>query len=1114
MGSEKMSDSTQPSIKPSERATADKKDAPAVKPAEVLFVGAKDEQKFKLSSEMFLIHEVDDPGRAMEMLRKAQFELFILDDNLFKSDITGVVREIKRRIPLIPLLVLSNNSDLSYQMSIMEAGADDILIHSLPEDELHRRLSLMLKQHAHNLDLARRNRHLHSITLLSRRLHSATDPRSLILETIDLTCSTFGLYGMAIVLDEGDKVRLFAGIEGASDYRRLYESTVHAHKYDPFRRAMETGIVQIFKDITADWHYASIPVLPKAKSAIVLPLKYQDYTIGAIGVFGTQSHPLDHQDLVIFELFAAQFVVALQNVRHYETQHINVQSSQHLLRAWQRFITLNSFEDIAQTLREQIEEIPIVGQAIVWLYTSEFTGVDELTISAEEEDTRLIFDQLQEKGLISKLIDQFDERMQPLSLWLGRGQQNPLGPLYRVMHGQQLMVLPITDSARLIGGVITSASNNNQFSIEDVNLMESLTHAAGQALERITLVTAMREQTGRLEAILRSIYEGIFFVDDTGKVAFINPQFTELTGINPSEVLNRAPEELLKNLTARAADKERTNQQLTDAINNVAGADRTGEYPIAEIRMTNPDRHVYIEFVHIGDLRGEKGSWVGIIRDASRTGSGSTTTASGTSPALLLDNMAEYVRVPYSQVRSAVNTLLEKHNTYTPKERDMFIRQTERLVEQVGQLWDNFIETYTINSSGVAFNREENNAVDIVNHVLESRAFSKYRRQIRFEPPVRLPSVNVDALYLGRAVANILQNAITFSPIGAPVTINVEARGGEVLISVQDQGGGIPAEELEKVFEPFSHASNNPNEEGAGLGLYLCREFVMGQDGRVWIDSAPGRGTQVTIALPVADSMPVDYPAPPAYVEETSDFAYDESFRGGARVPSRAPQTIMVVEGRSRLVPFLRKRLEQQGYEVIPYRSGEDALRDLNMRRLDLILLDTNLVDGDGIQTCERIRRYSEVPVILMADEISEAQKVRGFEVGADDYIARPMSDDELMARVKAMFKRQQIPDRTRKPLDLGDLYVDFARREVFLNKKPVELTRIEYDLLHTLAINMDMVLTHKQLLEKVWGPEYQGETQYLWVNVSRLRRKLEPTGDSPRYIHNQPGIGYVFRKP
>jgi two-component system KDP operon response regulator KdpE len=232
----------------------------------------------------------------------------------------------------------------------------------------------------------------------------------------------------------------------------------------------------------------------------------------------------------------------------------------------------------------------------------------------------------------------------------------------------------------------------------------------------------------------------------------------------------------------------------------------------------------------------------------------------------------------------------------------------------------------------------------------------------------------------------------------------------------------------------------------------------------------------------------------------------------GRRVNDRPPQTIMAVQGRSELVARLHKKLQDQGYEVIEYRGGEEALRDVNSVRLDLILLDVNLPDANGLDICERMCKRTEVPIILLADEASEPEKVRALMLGADDYIAKPISDDELMARVNVIFKRRRIPDRTREPLDLGNLYIDFARREVFLTNKPLELTRIEYDLLHTLAVNQGQVLTHKQLLEKVWGPEYQAETQYLWVNVSRLRKKLEPTIDSPRYIHTQPGVGYVFR--
>jgi DNA-binding response OmpR family regulator len=236
----------------------------------------------------------------------------------------------------------------------------------------------------------------------------------------------------------------------------------------------------------------------------------------------------------------------------------------------------------------------------------------------------------------------------------------------------------------------------------------------------------------------------------------------------------------------------------------------------------------------------------------------------------------------------------------------------------------------------------------------------------------------------------------------------------------------------------------------------------------------------------------------------------------GFSVQKRQPKSIMIVEGSSSLVKFLREKLTDQDYEVLNYRSGEEALADVKAIRLDMIVLDVNLADANSLDICERMRKRTEVPIVMIADEASEAEEVRALkQFGADAFITKPITEEQLMARVDVILKRvMDIPTRTREPLDLGDLYIDFARREVFLTNKPIELTRIEYDLLNTLAINENQVLTHKQLLDKVWGPEYQAETQYLWVNVSRLRKKLEPTPDSPRYIHTQQGVGYVFRRP
>ncbi len=960
--------------------------------------------------------------------------------------------------------------------------------------------------------LALRNQNLQSITLLSRKLHSATDPHALIEETIELASSTFKLYGVAVVLGEGETFQMYAGRDDATHEGRMYESIIYPKDYDPFLRVIQSGMVQVFQNIVADPYYMPIPVLPTPELAIILPLSYQEYKFGAMAVFGTSQHPLSHDDLLIYELFSSQFTVALHNARHYHSQRISAQSSQHLLRAWQRFINLHSYDEVAHTLYELVVDIPNVPHGLVWMYPMDPTQTN-LIIQAANDEVARVFQQLESEGHIQPLLDQLDSgRIQPITLQLGLGNKDPLNPLFKVLHGQQLMMIPIMDSARLIGGVITSVVNNRQYSSEDAKLLAaSLTHAAGLALERTMLIENMAEKSGRLETILRSTSHGIFFVDDTGHVAFCNPQFTEFTGISPSEVLTYTPDVLLSALTAQTVNAEKANDELQDAIKRVLDPDPEvhEDYPIVEVHLVNPDRDILVEFMAVGDAVSGAG-WAGIVREDSQSNH------LFSSQTLLMDVMTERIRVPYAQVRGLITTLNEQHSRFTHRERARFLRQIEESVESLGHLWDNFLEMYNLEVSGLSLSREEVDIYEIVQRVVDSRAFADYRRQIQVQSPARLPLVELDELRLEQAISNLLHNATRFSPRGSTITIAIEHQDDEVRISVEDQGAGIPADQLDQIFEPFFQANNNSSEEGAGLGLYLTREVVQRHGGTIWVESIPGKGTKVTMALPVLVGETVRHvqsptfgtPAPRVITPERTL----ERVGNGRRVTDRPPQTIMAVEGGSKLVGLLHSKLEEQDFEVIVYHSGEEALRDVNSVRLDLILLDVNLADANGLDICERMCKRTEVPIILLADEPSEPEKVRALMLGADDYISNPVSDDELMARVNVIFKRRRIPDRTREPLDLGNLYIDFARREVFLNNKPLELTRIEYDLLHTLAVNQGQVLTHKQLLEKVWGPEYQAETQYLWVNVSRLRKKLEPTVDSPRYIHTQPGVGYVFR--
>ncbi|NMC02484.1 MAG: response regulator transcription factor [Chloroflexi bacterium] len=206
--------------------------------------------------------------------------------------------------------------------------------------------------------------------------------------------------------------------------------------------------------------------------------------------------------------------------------------------------------------------------------------------------------------------------------------------------------------------------------------------------------------------------------------------------------------------------------------------------------------------------------------------------------------------------------------------------------------------------------------------------------------------------------------------------------------------------------------------------------------------------------------------------------------------------------------------MQQSNWEILAASDGEEGLTMLERERPALVLLDVGLPDMSGFQVLEQIRLFSDVPVIMLTVHDDELSKVRGLELGADDYITKPFSHLELLARVRAVLRRaQSLPLAHEKPFVSGDLTVDFVRREVTRHGEPVSLTATEYRLLYHLVRNAGQVLPHETLLARVWGREYTDEINYLKVYVSRLRAKLEDDPRNPQHILTEHGIGYWFRK-
>ncbi|MDA8099454.1 MAG: response regulator [Nitrospiraceae bacterium] len=227
-----------------------------------------------------------------------------------------------------------------------------------------------------------------------------------------------------------------------------------------------------------------------------------------------------------------------------------------------------------------------------------------------------------------------------------------------------------------------------------------------------------------------------------------------------------------------------------------------------------------------------------------------------------------------------------------------------------------------------------------------------------------------------------------------------------------------------------------------------------------------------------------------------------------------AKELILLIEDEPQMRRFLRITLQAQGYRLVESETGNDGLIQAASRNPDVVLLDLGLPDMDGLEVTGRLREWASTPIIVISAREQERDKVKALDAGADDYLTKPFSAGELLARIRVALRHaaRQRMGRQEPVFTLGNLRVDLAQRQVFLDDKEVHLTPIEYKLLSVLIRHAGKVITHRQLLLEVWGPAHVSEVQYLRVYMTQLRHKLEADPARPRFLMNEPGIGYRLK--
>ena len=223
--------------------------------------------------------------------------------------------------------------------------------------------------------------------------------------------------------------------------------------------------------------------------------------------------------------------------------------------------------------------------------------------------------------------------------------------------------------------------------------------------------------------------------------------------------------------------------------------------------------------------------------------------------------------------------------------------------------------------------------------------------------------------------------------------------------------------------------------------------------------------------------------------------------------------SILVVDDEPQIRRVLRSTLSTHGYEIVEAKTGEEALEWMRKEPPDLVLLDMNMPGMGGVEACREIRRASDAPIIMLTVRSAERDKVAALDAGADDYVVKPFGIEELLARIRTALRRYS-PGDGPPPFASKDLSVDFEARQVTVRDRSVHLTPKEYEVLRHLVANQGKPLTHRRLLQAVWGPDYGEETESLRVVINQLRKKLEADPAHPKYIVTEPWVGYRFRPP
>ncbi len=457
------------------------------------------------------------------------------------------------------------------------------------------------------------------------------------------------------------------------------------------------------------------------------------------------------------------------------------------------------------------------------------------------------------------------------------------------------------------------------------------------------------------------------------------------------------------------------------------------------------------------------------------------------------------LRVPLSSIRGSATTLITAEQNLDPAAAGQFYRIIDQQSAQMEVLITDLLDVARIESGELEVRPEP-----VALETLVEAAAASFRTGgagagtvLEIELPDGLARILADRRRIVQVLVNLFVNAARHSPGVDVIRLTARQHDVELQITVADDGVGIEPERLKTLFQRPGRAERGAGLRpiGRGLGLAIAKGIVEAHGGRIWAESpGPGEGAQFHFTLPAVE--PAALPPEPGSVQ-----------------PTRGQFRILALDDDPQTLRYLRESLTEAGFD--PVLTGDpESLRPLIAEhRPHLVLLDLVLPESDGMELLERLPELQDRPVIFLSAYGGDQRVARALELGADDYIVKPFSPTELIARIKTVLRRatdsQTGPAPPTTIYRRGDLEIDYAEEEVRLAGRPLTLTYLEQRLLIELSKQDGEVLSHAQLLPRVWGPAHSGRTGAVRTLVKQLRRKLGDDAEQPSYIFNVPRLGY-----